>query len=238
MAKRIAIIGGGSSGLTAVKTCLEEGFVPVCFERYSDIGGIWYYNDGVEQGRASVYKSCVINTSKEMMAYSDFPMPVEFPPFIPHHMLLKYLRMYVEHFKLLPYIRFNTTVKNITKSPDYDSTGRWIVQFTNDVGSKEELFDGVMVCTGHHHIPHMPTFKGQKVFTGLSFHSQQYRTPECFRNKRVLVIGKLVFNCSLKMLHKLCRFFSDSRKARQTNVVTCSHSLKKWLPHLLWDYFV
>lgn len=43
MAKKVAIIGGGSSGLCAIKACLQEGLQPVCFERTGDIGGLWRF---------------------------------------------------------------------------------------------------------------------------------------------------------------------------------------------------
>ena len=32
---RVAIVGAGASGLTAIKSCLDEGFEPVCFEQES-----------------------------------------------------------------------------------------------------------------------------------------------------------------------------------------------------------
>lgn len=41
--KRIAVIGGGVSGLSSIKCCLEEGLEPVCFERTDDIGGLWRF---------------------------------------------------------------------------------------------------------------------------------------------------------------------------------------------------
>ncbi len=41
MAKRVAVIGAGSSGLTSIKCCLDEGLEPVCFESGDDIGGLW-----------------------------------------------------------------------------------------------------------------------------------------------------------------------------------------------------
>lgn len=43
MAKKVAIIGGGSSGLCAIKACLQEGLEPICFERTGDIGGLWRF---------------------------------------------------------------------------------------------------------------------------------------------------------------------------------------------------
>lgn len=43
MAKRVAIVGAGVSGLASVKCCLEEGLEPTCFERSDDLGGLWRF---------------------------------------------------------------------------------------------------------------------------------------------------------------------------------------------------
>jgi len=43
MAKRVAVIGGGTSGLTCIKCCLDEALEPVCFETSDDIGGLWRF---------------------------------------------------------------------------------------------------------------------------------------------------------------------------------------------------
>lgn len=43
MAKRVAVIGAGVSGLSSIKCCLDEHLEPVCFERSNDIGGLWKF---------------------------------------------------------------------------------------------------------------------------------------------------------------------------------------------------
>lgn len=43
MAKRVAIVGAGVSGLASIKCCLEEGLEPTCFERSDDLGGLWRF---------------------------------------------------------------------------------------------------------------------------------------------------------------------------------------------------
>jgi dimethylaniline monooxygenase (N-oxide forming) len=85
---KVAVIGAGASGLTAIKACLEEGLEPVCFERRDNSGGMWYYSPVAVDGLASVMRSTIINTSKEAMAFSDFPPPAENANFMHNSKLL------------------------------------------------------------------------------------------------------------------------------------------------------
>ena len=48
--KRVCIIGAGVSGLPSIKSCLEEGHLPVCYEKTNDMGGLWNYRDLGEVG--------------------------------------------------------------------------------------------------------------------------------------------------------------------------------------------
>ncbi|XP_019752081.1 dimethylaniline monooxygenase [N-oxide-forming] 2-like [Hippocampus comes] len=72
MVQKVAVIGAGMSGLTSIKSCLEEGLEPTCFESGPDIGGLWRFKEEPEPGRANIYESVVLNSSKERMAFSDF----------------------------------------------------------------------------------------------------------------------------------------------------------------------
>lgn len=189
--KRIAVIGAGASGLPSIKCCLEEGLEPVCFERTDDIGGLWRFQENPEEGRASIYKSVIINTSKEMMCYSDYLIPDHFPNYMHNSQVLEYFRMYAKEFDLLKYIRFKTSVCSVTKQPDFSTSGQWEV-VTECAGKKEvNVFDGVMVCTGHHTYAHLPldSFPGIEKFQGQYFHSREYKDPQSFAGKRIIVIG-------------------------------------------------
>ncbi|KAM4873051.1 flavin-containing monooxygenase 5-like [Thomomys bottae] len=189
--KRVAVVGAGSSGLACIKTCLEEGLEPLCFERSEDIGGLWRFQEGAEQGRASIYKSVVINTSKEMMCFSDFPIPDHFPNFMHHSQVLEYFRMYAKEFDLLKYIRFKTAVCSVKKQPDFSASGQWEVITECEGTTQVDVFDGVMVCTGHHSDAHLPlhSFPGIEKFQGRYFHSRDFKDPTAFTGKRVIVIG-------------------------------------------------
>ncbi|XP_028259363.1 dimethylaniline monooxygenase [N-oxide-forming] 5-like [Parambassis ranga] len=192
MSRRVAVVGGGSSGLACIKCCLDEGLEPVCFESSDDIGGLWRFKENPEADRASIYHSVIINTSKEMMCFSDFPIPAQYPNYMHNSLIMEYFRMYADHFKLTKHIRFNTKVLQIKQRSDFSHSGQWDVETQNKDGKKEKhIFDAVMICIGHHCQPHMPLqdFPGIDTFKGTYFHSRDYKTPEEWRNKKAVVIG-------------------------------------------------
>ncbi|XP_037104902.1 flavin-containing monooxygenase 5-like [Syngnathus acus] len=192
MPRRVAVIGGGSSGLACIKCCLDEGLEPVCFESSDDIGGLWRFKENPEPDRASIYHSVIINTSKEMMCFSDFPIPAHFPNYMHNTLIMDYFRMYADHFNLRKHIRFNTKVLRVKQRPDFSRSGQWDVETENQEGKKSKhIFDAVMVCIGHHCHPNLPLqdFPGLDTFPGKYFHSRDYKTPEEWRNKKVVVVG-------------------------------------------------
>lgn len=135
-------------------------------------------------------KSTVINTSKEMMAYSDFPPSKEFPNFMHNTQVMQYFKQYAERFGLFPYIRFNTLVKAVTRTDDYEETGRWHIDVVNGDGKEERVtVDGVLLCSGHHVHPYVPSFADQNTYKGEILHSHSYKDHRGFEDKRVVVVG-------------------------------------------------
>ncbi|XP_051233285.1 flavin-containing monooxygenase 5-like [Dicentrarchus labrax] len=192
MVQKVAVIGAGISGLTSIKACLDEGLEPTCFESSHDIGGLWRFKDKPEPGRANIYRSVIINSSKEIMAFSDFPPPAELPNNMHHSEVLQYLRLYGQAFKLMQHIHFQTTVVSVRQRLDFDATGQWEVETEKREGQRETIvFDAVIVCTGHFTKPHLPLtdFPGIESFEGRYFHSWDYRNAEGLHGKRVVVIG-------------------------------------------------
>ncbi|XP_070532511.1 dimethylaniline monooxygenase [N-oxide-forming] 2-like [Ptychodera flava] len=190
--KRIAVIGAGVCGLVSIKSCLEEGLHPVCYEQNNDIGGVWVYSEALRPNQGSaVYECLVTNSSKEMTCFSDFPMPRKTPPYVPHATYLQYLRDYAQHFTLYPYINFNTTVVSVSKAEDYATTGRWEVRTRNNDTGQENvvIFDGVMVCSGMFKDATIPDYPGLDEFEGITMHSNAFRSGSKFTDKNVLVVG-------------------------------------------------
>ncbi|NXA89778.1 FMO4 monooxygenase, partial [Melanocharis versteri] len=216
MVRRVAVIGAGVGGLTSLKCCLEEGLEPTCFESSEDIGGIWRYTDSTDSRRVSVYRSIITNTSKEMSCFSDFPFPEDFPSYMPHGLVLEYLRMYARHFDLLRHVRFQTTVLSVRKRPDFTSSGQWEVVTETGGVHESHVFDAVMVCTGLYQQPYVPlaSFPGiESRFKGRHLHSQEYRDVQAFRGKRVLVvgIGNTGGDLSVELSHVAAKVFLSTR---------------------------
>lgn len=190
MAKTICIIGGGASGLTAIKACLEQKLIPVCYEWTKHLGGLWRYREDDVHGLASVMRSTIINSSKELSAFSDYPPPTEFPNYMHNSKMIKYIEMYAKEFDLVKYIKFEHKVESVVPTDDFDETGRWRVKVKKVSGEEfEETFDGVMVCAGHHVFPIIPEFPGQEEFKGRIIHTHSYKKPNGYDNKKVVVVG-------------------------------------------------
>jgi len=195
MSKTVAIIGAGASGLAAIKSCLEVGLEPTAFESDPWLGGLWRYTDlDEEKGRRScVSYSTVTNTSKHLSCYSDFPVPKEWPNYLPQQQYFEYFQMYAKEFGLEERIRFETTVFDVKPATDLSQraqTDRWQVHYRDHKDNEQvEEFDFVMVCTGVNWDPHETNIPGLDGFPGDVIHSRDYRTWKNFEGKRVLIVG-------------------------------------------------
>uniref|UniRef100_A0A2K5X3X3 Dimethylaniline monooxygenase [N-oxide-forming] 3 n=1 Tax=Macaca fascicularis TaxID=9541 RepID=A0A2K5X3X3_MACFA len=226
MGKKVAIIGAGVSGLASIRSCLEEGLEPTCFEKSNDIGGLWKFSDHAEEGRASIYKSVFTNSSKEMMCFPDFPYPDDFPNFMHNSKIQEYLTAFAKEKSLLKYIQFKTFVSSVNKRPDFATTGQWDVTTERDGKRESAVFDAVMVCSGHHVYPNLPkeSFPGLNHFKGKCFHSRDYKEPGVFKGKRVLVVGLGNSGCDIAT--------ELSHTAEQVVISSRSGS---WVMSRVWD---
>ncbi|XP_072143921.1 flavin-containing monooxygenase 5-like [Dermacentor andersoni] len=189
--KEVCVVGAGSSGLTCARQMLDYGFDVVLYERSADIGGLWAYHDDDVEGRASVMRTTVINTSKEMSAFSDYPMPKDFPNYMHNTKMLGYFRSYADHFGVTKHVKTRHDVVQVTPAADYEKTGRWdvLVRDLEANTDRTDTYDAVAVCVGHHVYPNVPHFKGQEKFRGRIVHTHSLKNADTFRDRRVAVIG-------------------------------------------------
>lgn len=182
-ASRICIIGAGACGLVAARMFKEEGFITQVFEAASHIGGTWVYSPDPTTSSA-IYKSLRCNIPKEIMCYRDEPFAKSANSFVEHGQVLKYLENYAEKHKLYDLIRLNSRVTAVTKKGE-----AWRVEY----GPRLSTYaDAVVVCNGHYSVPNQWSVPGSDSFVrsgGIITHSQRYKEPHEFSDKRVLVIG-------------------------------------------------
>ena len=182
---RVCLIGAGSSGIAAAKALFEAKIPFDCFETSDRVGGNWVF--GNANGMSSAYEGLYINTSRERMAYSDFPMPRSYPDFPHHTQIASYFEAYVDHFGFRRTIEFQTSVTRVTKEPD----GQWLVRLRHVNGGEDEerRYSAVLVANGHHWDPLLPDPPFPGTFAGRELHAHHYKSKDELRGKRVVVVG-------------------------------------------------
>ncbi|GAB3364463.1 flavin-containing monooxygenase [Amycolatopsis echigonensis] len=179
---RVCVVGAGSSGIAAVKVLAERGIEVDCCELSDRVGGNWVW--GNRNGVSAAYRSLHINTSRQRMEFSDFPMPENLPDFARHDQIADYFAAYVGHFGFGDRIRFGTGVAHVEPEPDGSFS---VTLSTGDT----ERYDAVLVANGHHWDPRMPEpmFPGAEGFRGEIMHSHSYTEEEQLAGRRVVVVG-------------------------------------------------
>jgi cation diffusion facilitator CzcD-associated flavoprotein CzcO len=178
---KTCVIGGGSSGMVAVKALADAGQACDCFEETGELGGLWVYGNG----RSTAYSSLSINTSRGRMQYADFPMPESYPDYPGHALIADYFRAYARHFGLARHVRFHTRVEQVARQAD----GAYRVTTSDGTTA---TYGSVVVANGHHRQPYypQPPFPGH--FDGITLHSSEYRSPSepyDLRERSVVVLG-------------------------------------------------
>ena len=175
------VIGAGPSGLAAVRHLRDAGIPVECLEREQGIGGNWLFGSGTSR----VFASTRLISSQRLTEFADFPMPRHWPAYPDHRQCLEYLRSYATHFDLEPQIRTGVVVESI--EPAGPPGSGWTVRAA---GGAPRTFAGVVIASGHNHVPRYPDVPGR--FGGVLLHAADYKSPTSpipLAGQRVLVIG-------------------------------------------------
>ncbi|XP_046959453.1 senecionine N-oxygenase isoform X1 [Vanessa cardui] len=195
---RVCVVGAGAAGLCAARHLLIEPCVTEVdvLEQSSQLGGTWVYTENVGYDdfglpiHTSMYKSLRTNLPKEIMGFPDFPIPESERSYLPAKDMLAFLQLYAEKHGVTEHIKFKHHVQLII--PKQGATAElWDVTYkdliTGVTTTKE--YDYVFVCNGHYNTPFIPNIPGLKQFEGDVMHSHDYRVPDIFKGKQVLVVG-------------------------------------------------
>jgi dimethylaniline monooxygenase (N-oxide forming) len=170
---RIAVIGGGVSGIAAANVLKRNGYNPVIFEKNERLGGVW----------AVSYPNIHLQNTYITYHFSDFAWPFQ-PELHPSaEEILRYLNEAVKHFNLD--LRLQHEVVELKEK------GRdWVVRYKNGNGVHEETFDYAVIASGQYTDWKDDTkFPGQKDFSGKIVTERDVKSLDLFKGKRVVVVG-------------------------------------------------
>ncbi|KAJ0173681.1 hypothetical protein K1T71_010830 [Dendrolimus kikuchii] len=190
--KRVCVIGAGIAGLSLARYMKEDKIDFTVLEATRYVGGTWRYDPRVgtdENGlmlHTSMYKHLRTNLPKPTMELRGFPLPDDLPSFPSWKNYYEYLQRYAKYFDLEKYIQFLHNVVKVTREGNV-----WKVKHEHVITGKiyEDEYDFVIVGTGHFTKPNMPNIPGEEKFKGTVIHSHDYREPEPYTGRRVLIVG-------------------------------------------------
>jgi trimethylamine monooxygenase len=204
MSKRIAVIGAGPSGLAqlrAFQSAKAKGAdIPeiVCFEKQANWGGLWNYSwrtgldEHGEPVHNSMYRYLWSNGPKEGLEFADYSFEEHFGKQIasypPRAVLFDYIEGRVKKAGVRDWIRFSTSIRFVR----YDEkSGTFTVTAHDLVNDRmyEEIFDHVIVASGHFSTPNVPEFPGFSNFGGRILHAHDFRDALEFKGMDILIIG-------------------------------------------------
>lgn len=202
--KRIGIIGAGPSGLAqlrafeAAKNNGEKVPEIVCFEKQSNWGGMWNFTWRTGVGKygeplhGSMYKYLWSNGPKECLEFSDYSFDEHFgkpiSSYPPRPVLFDYIQGRINKSNARDFIRFDTVVRWVSFD---EETQKFTIVLDDLKNNKtyEEVFDYLVVASGHFSTPNMPYFKGIENFPGNVIHAHDFRGADQYKGQDILIIG-------------------------------------------------
>ena len=198
--RSIAVVGAGAAGLVTAREAMDAGHDVTVFEQSDRVGGLWVYRESAESDplgqhpaerlHGSLYASLRTNLPRDLMAFDGYTFDSagggrdDWPRYPGHAQVLEYVERFASDRGVLPRIRFGHCVAEVRP----EGIG-WRVD--------GEAFDAVAVCNGHFSEPLVPDLPGLADFQGFALHSHNYRRPEPFAGKRVVVLGSSVSGAEL-----------------------------------------
>ncbi|OEJ69008.1 flavin-containing monooxygenase [Magnetovibrio blakemorei] len=197
---KIAIIGGGPTGIGVGRELIEAGFEIDVYEAESDFGGVW----NAEASCGRTYRSLHLISPKFNTQVPYFPMPDDYPVYPSHKQMLDYIRSYAKAYGLYDRAIFNAPIKSLTPEGD-----QW--RLVTESG-QEALYPLVVVCTGLQRVPTYGDYPGY--FSGQVLHACDYKSAQQLVDKRVLVIGGGNSGCDIAadLVHSASEVYHSTRR--------------------------
>ena len=176
----VVVIGAGPAGVASALALKDAGLRPLLIDS-GKVGSSW---------RERRYDRLTLNTSGKLSHLPGRTYPDGTPDFPTRDQMVEHL----EHGAAEDGIDrlLDTTVDCIDRNDD-----GWLVWTSaGKIHARQ-----VIVATGHQNTPFTPEWKGRSDFKGELLHSADYRNPDPYRDKKVLVVGS--GNSGMEIAHDL-----------------------------------
>jgi putative flavoprotein involved in K+ transport len=164
----LVIVGAGSAGLATGALLRREGHESLLLEAGPEPGAAWRER----------YDRLRLHTPRLLSGLPGRRIPRRFGRWVTRDDLLVYLHEYAEAERLD--VRTGTRVERIEADGD-----AWRLETSGGPLRAET----VIVATGYNGAPFVPDWPGRESFAGELVHSTEYRNPQPFRGRDVLVVG-------------------------------------------------
>lgn len=129
------------------------------------------------------------------MGFLDYPLDAK-PgvrddprPFPGHEEVLRFLQGFAADSGVVELVRFGHEVVRVEQVAE-GRNDEWVVEWrTRDGEASAETFEAVVVCNGKFTEPRLAEFPGRSTWRGEQIHSHNYRIPEPYKDKIVVIIG-------------------------------------------------
>lgn len=164
----VVVVGAGPAGVSAALALKDVGVRPLVLDRAGSVGSSW-------RGR---YDRLRLNSPRPLSHLPDRRFPRGTPMFPSRDQLIAHLERHAREDGID--LQLGTRVDRIARDD-----GGWVLQTSGgDVAAPQ-----VLVATGYEREPFVPDWSGRDGFTGRLLHACEYRNPEPFVGRRVLVVG-------------------------------------------------
>ncbi len=162
------IVGAGPAGLASAMAMRAAGLEVAILEKADSVASAWRHH----------YDRLHLHTDRKHSSLPGMEMPPTYPTYPSRLQVVEYLESYAARFDIRPV--FNTEVSSIRR----DGT-QWCVH----TAQGPICAPVAVVATGIADAPYRPSWPGSEVYRNPVIHSSEYRNPEPFAGKRVLVVG-------------------------------------------------
>jgi cation diffusion facilitator CzcD-associated flavoprotein CzcO len=171
----VGIVGAGFGGIIAAVDLKKAGRSSfVIFERATEVGGVW---------RENVYPGCTCDVRSDLYSLAHLPNPRWTASYASQAEILQYLKNIVNRLGLDSHVRYRS---NISEARFLEGEGCWQVF---EQGKPSLRVRSLILATGPHSRPSMPSIPGIHRFEGRSFHSAAWDSSLDLTGKRVAVVG-------------------------------------------------